>query len=256
MKIIRSYICLFLSVVILIGVCGCNMSDNFSSLDNSNERNVLTERQVDILEKEGLPINYDELTDRQRKTIDDIECKFKYLDKKYDNQFEFIGYTLERNSEYGYLTVYPVNGNKDIDSFKVYSDDGKLKDTYINVLLRPILENEIKNSIVNEMKTNELLKVFVFVNDTSLEQIPDSFSNIDCMFNLQITIFVGSDTFNKSEFEEFVCSVSSLLKDKKMYGTAYFNLFQEDIDLLTQYNYPNYLSNEYRADYKYVGISK
>lgn len=51
-------------------------------LQNVNEESSLSERQISILESNGLPTNPDELTIKQKNTINSIEKGFRYLDEK------------------------------------------------------------------------------------------------------------------------------------------------------------------------------
>ena len=52
----------------------------------------LTERQKKILRDEGLPEEYDRLTDSQKNAIVKIESALSYLEETYEDEFEYTGY--------------------------------------------------------------------------------------------------------------------------------------------------------------------
>ena len=123
-------------------VSGCTLFSHDSISESpTKESNMLNDRQKKILEKEGLPTDYNELSLSKKIAIEAIEDMFQYLDKQYpDETFEYAGYisqsTLESeqllvNSKYGKVTVYrDVSG-----SSPVYKDDLKKQKRRIFTLL-------------------------------------------------------------------------------------------------------------------------
>ena len=71
-----------------------DVDENINKLEK--QKVILTERQKRILQSEGLPQNYEELTISQKSGITRIEAGLKYLKDKYNKEFIYKGYTPSR----------------------------------------------------------------------------------------------------------------------------------------------------------------
>ena len=137
---------------------------------------ILNDRQKFILQKEGLPTDYDLLSLTQKVSIEAIEDMFTYLDMMYpDEQFEFSGYVAQSPleseqlivfSQYGKVTVHrDING----DSFE-YNDDFKeikaadMYSTVINELIAKQYNEKdyIVDTVVNHCENNNPTKETIF----------------------------------------------------------------------------------------------
>lgn len=78
----------------LLMLCGCavDQADNTGTGQSEKYTVELTERQKKILRDEGLPEEYDRLTDSQKNAIVKIERVLSYLEETYEDEFEYLGY--------------------------------------------------------------------------------------------------------------------------------------------------------------------
>lgn len=74
---------------LLISGCG---GDADNSKNAQGGESMLNQRQQKILEEQGLPTEYGELTVDQKNAIASIEAMLCYLEEKYDDSFEYEGY--------------------------------------------------------------------------------------------------------------------------------------------------------------------
>lgn len=129
---------------------------------------ILSDRQKSILQKEGLPTDYDSLSLTQKAGIEAIEDMFTYLDMRYpDETFEFSGYVAQSPleseqlivfSRYGKVTVHR-NISGDSPEYDDDFEEIKAADMYSTVINELIAEqyNEkdyIVDTVVNNCRFN------------------------------------------------------------------------------------------------------
>lgn len=144
-----------------------NVSSNDNTDGEGEEKMELTQRQKDILKKEGLSTNYEKLNDSQRKSIVAIEEMFLYLDDKYEMSFEYVGYRAASNIDKETLIVQP-NGGTSADIVSVIRENGQCSDNYATVYYREAYENMIKEYI--EAKVS---RVEVFSDIEEVDNVAD-----------------------------------------------------------------------------------
>lgn len=127
----------------------------------------LTQRQQEILKQAGLPTNYEQLDDNQKKSIVAIEEMFTYLDKKYETSFEYVGYRAASNVDKETLIVQP-DGGTSADNVSVIREDGKCSDNYATVYYREAYELMVKTYV--EAKFTH---VEVFSDIEEIENVSD-----------------------------------------------------------------------------------
>ena len=83
-----------LITILSLMLCGCAGKAPDSGASGQSEKYTveLTERQKKILRDEGLPEEYDRLTDSQKNAIVKIERVLSYLEETYEDEFEYMGY--------------------------------------------------------------------------------------------------------------------------------------------------------------------
>lgn len=108
------------------------MNTNKNLLDDGFQ---LTPRQTEILQQEGLPADINKLTQRQKKSIIDIEEMLQYAERKYGIQLVYVDYTAEKEleSEF-YLLIHTVNPKNTIFFLFVVLQTENLK-THIIIYL-------------------------------------------------------------------------------------------------------------------------
>ena len=102
---------------------------------------VLTERQISILQKQGLPINYEQLTVKQKSAIGAIEAMLVYLESKYQTQFEYEGYVAASSVEREHLlaTTTIQNEVKVVTVYRTYENGAwAYEDNYMHFLAEPV----------------------------------------------------------------------------------------------------------------------
>lgn len=181
---------------------------------------ILNDRQKSILQKEGLPTDYNSLSLAQKVSIEAIEDMFTYLDMRYpEEKFEFSGYVAQSSLENEKLIVISRYGKvtieRDISGENPEYDDDfeeiKVADIYSTIINELIAKeyNEkdyIVDTVVNYCKNNNPTRETIFK---------------DC--DAELTIFVregaGEECF--SSIDE---KVSKFLREKgkiDVYLTVY-----------------------------------
>lgn len=174
--IIGLLICLGALILILtIAAVGVLFIDTHSAYyignkDTSSVQSeyILSDRQKSILQKEGLPTDYNSLSLTQKAGIEAIGDMFTYLDMRYpDEKFEFSGYVAQSSLENEHLIVFSRYGKvtvqRDISGDSPEYDDDfeeiKAADMYSTVINELIAEqyNEtdyIVDTVVNNCRFN------------------------------------------------------------------------------------------------------
>lgn len=127
--------------VFMIGLFGAS-SYVISSVDNhmnySNDRGTiktncdieLTDRQIEILENNGMETFYCELSGYEQHAIDSVEEMLQYVENKYSESFSYAGYTSDEDFEKEYMYAYPTDGNKETDKFVIMKRGDEIIDNY------------------------------------------------------------------------------------------------------------------------------
>ena len=199
-------------IIILVTFCiiivsmfyGCSLLANESNTEsNTKESYMLNERQKGILNKEGLPTDYNELSLTKKIAIEAIEDMFQYLDRQYPNEkFEYAGYISQSSLEseqlivyspYGKVTVYRDNAG-DSHTYKDDYCEAKASDQYATVV------NDYLSNSVNEDD---------YIVSVNVGKINSEFDRESIIKNCDAstTIFVR-EKIGESEFKR-ICSMTS-----------------------------------------------
>ena len=113
-----------------------------------SDPDVLTSRQIEILEENSLPTDMDKLNARQSGGIKAIESAFVYLEEKYPGvEFEYISHTQAGLMNTEDTTFVPVGLDKEDDRNIVtvnYDREGNYSDDYMLVAVREETEKSIE----------------------------------------------------------------------------------------------------------------
>ena len=107
----------------------------------------LTERQKKILRDEGLPEEYDRLTDSQKNAIVKIESALSYLEETYEDEFEYTGY-VSGGLDGEYVTA-KISGTLPEKIVTVYISYRNGKYSYSDNYEAKIAEEEYKKEITD-----------------------------------------------------------------------------------------------------------
>lgn len=84
------------------------------SITETEETALLNERQIRILQEQGLPTRYEELTLSQKSAIESVEDMLCYLEQHYEDHFAYAGYVADSQVEQEHLLAssmrYPDSG--------------------------------------------------------------------------------------------------------------------------------------------------
>lgn len=208
MKQKRCWIVKFLLCVGLLLLCACkNETEGAGGTKEPNEEGkiVLSDRQKEILQKEGLPTEYAQLTLTQKASIEAIEHMLMYLENTYEQEFFYAGYVAKSGMEEEHLIAECALGQvtlyrRDNDGVWEYEDN------YGAVRVTPEYKT-IMEQYVTEKLPPKSYKVFVNV-DYMTEKGQTPFLGAAGTTYIFVEEGVGTD-----KFDEFVSDYTGWLTD-------------------------------------------
>ncbi len=243
-------ICVLLIVIVILltfGACqnpgskyGESSTSDIESQVNTNgegDKNMeLTQRQQEILKKEGLPIEYAQLNDSQKKSIVAIEEMFLYLDEKYDTTFEYVGYRAASSVDKETLIVQ-VKGGTSADNFSVIRDDGVCSDNYGTVFYRDAYEAMIKAQFQNEFS---LVEVF-----SEIEEVADVTEPTDLRTSVIATsgVYIAESNIKDRAIRDIASDFAYWYAEKSGKNSCSFAVYiipDETYWSITRFNRTNY----------------
>lgn len=180
---------------------------------------ILSDRQKSILQKEGLPTDYNSLSLTQKASITAIEDMFKYLDMSYpDETFEFSGYVAQSPLESEQLIVFSQYGKVTVQR-DLSGENPEYDDDFEEIKAADMYSTVINEVLAKEYNEKDYI-VDTVVNNCRFNPNKDTvFKSCDA----ELTIFVregaGEECF--SGIDE---TVSKFLREKgkiDVYLTVY-----------------------------------
>lgn len=225
--IIGLLICLGALILILtIAAVGVLFIDTHSAyyIGNKNTSSVqseyiLSDRQKSILQKEGLPTDYDSLSLTQKAGIEAIEDMFTYLDMRYpDEKFEFSGYVAQSSLENEHLIVFSRYGKVTVQR-DISGDSPEYDDDFEEIKAADMYSTVINELIAKRYNEKDYI-VDTAVNNCRFNPNKDTiFKSCDA----ELTIFVregaGEECF--SGIDETVSKFLSKKGKIDVYLTVY-----------------------------------
>jgi hypothetical protein len=226
--------------------------DNRSNTTQKEEESMsteLTEQQRQILEKEGVPADYEQMTNRQKRYLERADKMMNYLNDKYHQygvNFVYCSYypavMLDRESLY----VYPVGGDPELDRVTVERKKGSeniFEDNYLNVATRPYCAEILEESLSQWF---DLKYCKVYVRSACLENMDaKDLPNLNKDFlkdggalNGVAYVYISEEVCNQAEFAKFASEYHAWLQKNQYYVNQHEYLYtQEGIEQLTAYNF-------------------
>ncbi|MDE6952560.1 MAG: hypothetical protein K2P09_01965 [Erysipelotrichales bacterium] len=244
---------ILLAIAIMIGMRNYTVKKT----DNSKAPKViLNERQKEILFKEGLSTNYEELELSQQMAIVAIEDMLKYVENKYDIPFKYSGYIAASPLEPEQLKAYPVLKDKVGDRITVTKTDEGYEDDYISIASNDIYTSYILTGI-QDLIPETMIKVYTEITKTSLLKVPEDGKDFDGTTEAAIFVFIDGATCSEDDFLNLINNCKSYLSNHNLYSLVQFIRMKEDmIKFVTGSNFDNYLSEEYFYTRESVHIKK
>ena len=242
-------------LLMMIALCGC--SDN-RSISSDKEKIVLNERQKMILAESDLPIEYEELGYTQQKSIIAIEEMLQSVEAKYGMEFRYVGYILPGPLNVEKLVACAMDGYDSIDSFSVTREmvDGEYvyTDEYMCVAVRDAFSSYIETAIKTELEMQHV-KVFSSIANTSLEYVPEDYSEMEGTVWGQVTVFLDGGVYSEEQMSEFTLTLKDWMKEHEMECILRVVLLKENIlPELNLFNYTVYFKEHCIKDI-YTSIS-
>lgn len=235
-------------ITLMLGVCGC-MNTNKSLIDDGVQ---LTSRQIDILQQEGLSADINKLTQRQKKSIKDIEEMLQYAERKYGIQLVYVDYTAEKELESGVLSAYPYGKSKKHNIFSIRrASDGGFEDTYNNLLVRDKYEEMLHDKIQETDKI--IFKSFAQITDTTLKHPPLNIQECSGAVNAKCWVFVEEQT--EADCDGIVDLITSWMSTNSITGSVYILSIKSGVlQEITDENFTDYLSGDWVCYHKYKNV--
>ena len=247
---------LSIALILIIGVCGCMNMDDYIVFENE-EKVVLTERQKKILQEKGLPLEYSQLTSRQKMTIVDIEEMLQSVEAKYAIPFSYVNYSAEKQLESGVLTAISSESNSSRDMFTVERDsEGNFVDTYMCVAIRDQYEKRIA-SLVSKYYDMNAYREFATVLETAVTNV--EFTDDVSLDKIVADnwLFLNENDIASDDFKKSAESIIGDMKHEGCKGSLYIVLVHQDcFALINGENYTNYLARKYVIARNYVDLSE
>lgn len=234
MQIRKKVNVILLAVFICFICCSCTNNQVEVSLEETSkddeEMNMeLTERQIAILQQQGLSDEYKDLSLFEKSAICSIEEMLVYMEEKYGVGFCYSSYALADSMTPECLTVYEENDNtkKIITVYRTYSEGIYIyEDDYLEVAIsdsyREVLEEFFGIEIglsqyqiyvdVKELgeKTDNVIECvsatsYIYINNTNdydLDELIGDYSTWMINQNLESTALLVFVLQNQEEFDE------------------------------------------------------
>lgn len=225
--IIGFLICLVVFIITLIIAAVCVLFfDAHSAYYIGNKETsivkseyILNDRQKSILQKEGLPTDYDSLSLTQKVSIDAIEDMFTYLDMRYpDEKFEFSGYVAQSPLESEQLIVFSRYGKVTVQR-NISGDSPEYNDDFKEIKAADMYSTVINDALAKQYNETDYIVDTVVSNCRFNPNKDTIFKSCDA----ELTIFVregaGEECF--SGIDEIVSKFLSEKGKIDVYLTVY-----------------------------------
>jgi len=122
MKRVYILLCIILAFFILGGAYAIHEYRTNPPGQEEEMSTEFTAQQLQILEKEGVPADYDEMTDMQKEFLERADKMMSYLYDKYNEygvSFVYDGYHPAAMFEAEWMIAYPEGGDPELDKVTV-----------------------------------------------------------------------------------------------------------------------------------------
>lgn len=236
MALYRKLFAILLLLAVLKLLVGCevyqyhqNTADQIQGGGVSQMEYVLTERQIALLRKLGLPTDYNELNAEQKNAIQSIDRMLSYLEEKYGIAFSYLGY-VPGGIEREHLIALPSEGDRNA-AVTVYCDyaDGQYtyEDNYHEILATPLYLETVRAFVFQHMDADHTK---VFCEMKAVEQPLGE--NILKSASATIYIFISHEGCTPDEFDTFANTCGEWLKENFHGKPSRVNLFLTESDAM------------------------
>jgi len=216
-------------LLLLTVCCFCLLSFGgcFSDHPNSSTTSRLNEWQMNLLEAEGLPTEYDQLTVKQQNTIDRVWKMISYLNKKYDEEFVYVDYIPPELNQSETLTAYPRSTGSGNGKYlvTVKTTRGGFKDNYFDFSVEDLAE-DLTNEFLTE-HFGDSYKYFVspLACDVKMSEMEDG--KFQWKYGASNRIFLLEELCSVDNLEEFAVEYAQFLYDHELLGRHRIEVLRE-----------------------------
>ena len=216
-------------LLLLTACCFCLLSFGgcFSDHSNSSTTSRLNEWQMNLLEAEGLPTDYDQLTVKQQNTIDRVWKMISYLNKKYDEEFVYVDYIPPELNQSETLTAYPRSTGSGNGKYlvTVKTTRGGFKDNYFDFSVEDLAE-ELTNEFLTE-HFGDSYKYFALplACDVKMSEMEDG--KFQWKYGASNRIFLLEELCSVDNLEEFAVEYAQFLYDHELSGRHRIEVLRE-----------------------------
>lgn len=199
----------------------------------------LTERQKKILRDEGLPEEYDRLTDSQKNAIVKIESALSYLEETYEDEFEYTGYVSGGlDGEYVTAKISDTLPEKIVTVYISYKNG---EYTYSDNYEAKIAEEEYKKEITDFLSGYlDPADFQVYAEIRELRDAGESLVERAVGVPLILVNNVCSEEDVRAAAQAYAEWIAAM--ENKGGGGADFKVYRaEDYILINEFNYRDYL---------------
>ena len=214
-----------------------------------NTTTELNDRQKKIMEKEGLPQDYDKLTDRQKEAAIKADMLLTYLEDKYNKEFAYISYMETYEGSLAARALDDGRCRHILASLEWNGKEYTYKDTYS----RDVLAADDYENLFDEfmMENYPEIDYFLDVGVCDMDEGEKITTDNACV---ALTMVIDDCYEDKIDYKDFLTTATKWMENSK-YNNRIFCVVMEHEDFETA-NYFNYLRYLHEDKYKYVFNSR
>ena len=216
-------------LLLLTACCFCLLSFGgcFSDHSNSSTTSRLNEWQMNLLEAEGLPTEYDQLTVKQQNTIDRVWKMISYLNKKYDEEFVYVDYIPPELNQSETLTAYPRSTGSGNGKYlvTVKTTRGGFKDNYFDFSVEDLAEDLTNEFLTEHFGDSYKYFALPLACDVKMSEMEDG--KFQWKYGASNRIFLLEELCSVDNLEEFAVEYAQFLYDHELSGRHRIEVLRE-----------------------------
>ena len=216
-------------LLLLTACCFCLLSSGgcFSDHSNSSTASRLNEWQMNLLEAEGLPTDYDQLTVKQQNTIDRVWKMISYLNKKYDEEFVYVDYIPPELNQSETLTAYPRSTGSGNGKYlvTVKTTRGGFKDNYFDFSVEDLAEDLTNEFLTEHFGDSYKYFALPLACDVKMSEMEDG--KFQWKYGAENQIFLLEELCSIDHVEEFAVEYAQFLYDHELSGWHRIEVLRE-----------------------------
>ena len=202
-------------------LCGCGRDEAQPQVPKLNEW------QIELLEAEGLPTEYDQLTAKQQNTIDRVWTMISYLNEKYGEEFIYVDYIPQELNQSETLTAYPRSTGSGGGKYfvTVKNKNNVLTDDYSDFGVADLAEELTNDFLTEQFGDNYKYFALPLACDITMAEMEDG--KFQWKFGASNRIFLREDICSIDNIEEFTVKYAKFLYEHELSGSHRIEVLKE-----------------------------